>query len=224
MLKKFPTTTTGQGSKLGTRHGYLDSIGNPHPQHPFSALNPFLPPQFACLRPAETFSTCTLLVHYLYSTGHRLSLIFITSASPFTSQAGSWANTKVATPGTAFGTRTSRSRVENQLIPQSVPSLLYRLAQTTPSSRQPRSLTCSSTDIDPTFFLTSHVAAYAISNQPQIRRRIGFCAATGARRQRPESGVEVEAVNAWTDSVYKHCYLLRHPQLAAIILAIASSA
>ena len=102
-----------------TRHGYLDSIGNPHPQQPFSALNPFLPPQFACLRLAENtfhlYPTCTLSV--LYRPPSLFNFHYLTSASLFLSQAGSWANTKVATPGTAFSTRTSRSRVENPVDP-----------------------------------------------------------------------------------------------------------
>ena len=52
---------------------YSQKLSNP--------LNTFPPPQFACLRLAETFSHVLDFVHYLHFTGNRLSCIFITSAA-----------------------------------------------------------------------------------------------------------------------------------------------
>ena len=63
MLKKFPTTThRPQGSNLVTRYGYLEYYWqSAHPQQPFGALIPFLPPQFATPTTRRNLFTCTLL-------------------------------------------------------------------------------------------------------------------------------------------------------------------
>lgn len=62
MLKKFPTTNTRpQGSKLVTRQRVPRYYWQSSTPATFSALNPFLPPQFGTPATRRNLFTCTLL-------------------------------------------------------------------------------------------------------------------------------------------------------------------